>query len=85
MMTNCISKSPEYIHLLICEKIAGLFLFKRNKSKNRKDTLTLKMRFAARFSCCETIDFNSIIKYFPRGYDDKFYIKISGIYPTIDL
>jgi len=36
------------------------------------------MRFVARFLCCATIDFNSILKYFPRGYDNKFYIKIFG-------
>jgi len=34
--------------------------------KSRKGTLTLKMPFAARFSCCATIDFNSISIYFPR-------------------
>ena len=45
----------------------GLFLFKRNEKKNRKGTLTPKMRVTARFSCCATIDFNSILKYFPRG------------------
>ena len=43
------------------------------------------MHVAARFACCATIDFKSILKYFPRGYDDKFYIKIFGIYPTIGL
>ena len=58
MMTNCISKSLEFIKLLVCEQIAGFFLFKRNEKKNRKDTLTPKMPFAARFSCCATIDFN---------------------------
>jgi len=42
------------------------------------------MPFAARFPCCATIDFNSISKYFPRVYDDKFYIKIFGICPTCD-
>jgi len=35
--------------------------------KNRKGTLTPKMLFAVRFSCCATIDFNPILKYFPRG------------------
>jgi len=60
-------------------------LFKRNEKKNRKDTPTPKMPFADRFSCCATIDFNSILKYFPRDYHNKFYIKIFGIYPTIDL
>jgi len=67
MITNFISKSLEVIELLICEKIAGLFFFKRNEKKNCKGTLTPKMPFAARFSCCATIDFNSILKYFPRG------------------
>jgi len=42
-------------------------LFKRNDKKNRKGTLTPKMPFAARFSCCATIDCNSILKYFSRG------------------
>jgi len=85
MITNFISKSFEFIELLICEKIAGLFLLKRNDMKNCKGTLTSKMPFAARFSCCATVDFNSILIYFPRGYDNKFYIKIFGIYRTIDL
>ena len=67
------------------KKSRGLFLFKRNEMKNGKGTLTSKMPFAARFSCCSTIDFNSILIYFPRGYDNKFYIKIFKIYPTIDL
>jgi len=30
MMMNFITKSSEFIQLLICKKIAGLFLFKRN-------------------------------------------------------
>ena len=60
-------------------------MFKQNEEKNHKGTLTPKMPFAARFSCCATIDFNSILKYFPRGYHNKFYIKIFGIYPTINL
>jgi len=42
-------------------------LFKRNEKKNRKGTLTPKMHVAARFSCCATIDFNSILKYVPMG------------------
>jgi len=67
MITTFISKSLEFVELLICEKIAGLFLFKRNETKNCKGTPTPKMSFAARFSCCATIDFNSILKYFPRG------------------
>ena len=66
-MINFISKSSEFIELLICEEIAGLFLFKRNEKKNRRGTVTPKMPFAARFSCCATINFNSILKYFPRG------------------
>jgi len=49
------------------QKSRGLFLFKRNEKKNHRGTLTPKMPFAARFSCCATIDFNSILKYFPRG------------------
>ena len=67
MMTNFISQSSEFIQLLICKKIAGVILFKRNEKKNRRGTLTPKMLFAARFSCCATIDFDSILKYFPRG------------------
>jgi len=43
--------------------------------KNCKGTLTPKMPFAARFSCCATIDFNSTLIYFPRGYDNKFITK----------
>jgi len=34
--------------------------------KNRKGTPTSKMRVAARFSCCATIDFNLVLKYLPR-------------------
>ena len=67
MITNFISKSLEFIELLIFEKIAGLFLFKQNEKKNRRGALTPKMPFAARFSCCATIGFKSILKYFPRG------------------
>jgi len=84
-MTNFISKSSEYIEILICEKIAGLCLFKRNEKENCKGTLTPMMHFADRFSCCANIDFNSILKYPPRGCDDKLYIKIFAIYRTIDL
>ena len=69
MITNFISKSLEFIELLICEKIAGVILFKRNEMKNCKCTLTPKMPFAARFWCCATIEFNSILIYFPtRAY-----------------
>jgi len=67
MMINFISKSLEFIELLICKKSRELFLFKLNKEKNRKGTLTSKLPFAAGFSCCATIDFNSIVLYFPRG------------------
>ena len=67
MITNFISKSLEFIELLICEKIAGLLLFKRNEKKYRRGTPTPKTPFAARFSFCATVDFNSILKYFPRG------------------
>ena len=67
MFTNFISKSLEFIQLLICEKIAEVFLFKRNEKKNRRGTLTPKTPFAARFSFCATVNFNSILKYFPRG------------------
>jgi len=48
MITNFISNSLEFIELLICEKIAGIFLFERNEVKNCKGTLTPKMPFAAR-------------------------------------
>ena len=58
MMTNFISKSSEFIKLLICKKSRGLFLFKRNEKKNHRGTLTPKMPFADRFSCCATIDSN---------------------------
>ena len=67
MITNFISKSLEFIELLICKKIAGLFLFERNEKKNRRGALTPKMPFAARFSFCATVDFNSILKYFRKG------------------
>jgi len=40
---------------------------KRNEQKIRYGSLTPKMHVAARFACCATIDFNSIMKYFPRG------------------
>jgi len=69
-ITNFISKSLEFIELLICKKVAGLILFERNEKKNCKDNLTPKMPFAARFSCCATIDFNSILKYFPKKHDE---------------
>ena len=85
MMTNFVTKSSKFIRLLIWKKSRASFLFKRNEKKNHKGTLTPKMTFAARFSCCATINFNSILKYFPRGCHNKFYIKIFGIYPTIDL
>jgi len=49
------------------KKSRGLFLFKRNENKNCKGNLTPVMPFAARFSCCGTIDFISILIYFPRG------------------
>ena len=49
------------------KKSRGLFLFKRNEKKNRRGALTPKMPFAARFSFCAIVDFNSILKYFPRG------------------
>ena len=42
------------------------------------------MPFAARLSCCETIDFNSILKYFPRGLLWYIFLKTFGICPTID-
>jgi len=47
MMTTFISKSLKFVQLMICKKSRGLFLFKRNDKKNRKGTLTPKMRFAA--------------------------------------
>jgi len=40
MTTNYISKSLEFIQLLICNKSWGLFLFKRNEKQNRKGTHT---------------------------------------------
>jgi len=67
MITNFISKSLEFIELLICKTSRVLSLFKRNEMKNLRGTLTPKIPSAARFSCCATIDFNSILKYFPRG------------------
>jgi len=45
MMINLISKSSEFIQILICKIIAGLYLFKRNEKKNRKGTLTPKVPF----------------------------------------
>jgi len=36
IITNFISKSSKFIELLICEKIAGLFLFKQNEKKIAK-------------------------------------------------
>jgi len=67
MMINFPSKSSQCIQLLICERSRGLFLFKRNEKKNRKGTIKQKVPFAAGFSCCATIDFNSMLKYFLRG------------------
>jgi len=67
MITNFISKFSEFIELLICEKIAGVIFVWTKWEENGKGTLTPKMPFAARFSCCATIDFNSILKYFPGG------------------
>jgi len=49
------------------KKKRGLFLFERNEKKNRRGTPTPKTPFAARFSFCATVDFNSILKYFPKG------------------
>jgi len=43
-------------------KNRGLFLFKRNEKKNRIDTLTPKMPFAARFSCCAMVVLVSRVK-----------------------
>ena len=37
------------------KKSRVFFLFKRNEKKNRKGTLTPKMPFAARFSCCAMV------------------------------
>jgi len=62
MIINFISKYLEIIELLICEKIAGLFLFKRNEKKNRRGTLTPKMPFAARLSCCAMVVLTSPVK-----------------------
>jgi len=67
-MITFISKSSKFVQLLSVKKSRVLSLFKRNEQKNRKGALTPKMPFAARFSCCATIDFNSILKYFPKGY-----------------
>jgi len=63
MVIYFISKYLEFIQLLICKKSRGYFCL--NKMKNRKGTLKPKLHFASRFSCCATIDFNSILKYFP--------------------
>jgi len=59
-MINFISKSLEFFQLLFCKIFAGLFLCKRNE-KNCKSTLTPNIPFAARFSCCATINFNPIL------------------------
>jgi len=68
MITNFISKSLEFIQLLICKKNrGGYFCLNEMRRKIAKGTLTPKMPFLARFSCCATINFNSILKYFPRG------------------
>jgi len=44
------------------KKSRGLFLFKRNEKKNCKGTLTAKMAFAARFSCCVMVVLTSPVK-----------------------
>ena len=67
MMTNFISKVWNLSNNWYVKKSRGLFLFKRNEKKYCKGTLTPKMHVAARFSCCATIDFNSILKYISRG------------------
>ena len=85
MITNFISKSLEFIELVICKQIAEVFLFKRNEKKNRRGTLTPK--------CLSLPDsrfprLSISIQYyntFRGGYDYKCYIKIFGIYRTIDL
>jgi len=64
MTINFISKSLEFIRLLICKKSRGLYLFKRNEKKNRKGTPTPKLPLPG---SCAAIDFSSILKYFPRG------------------
>ena len=38
-MINFISKSSEFIQILICKESRALYLFKRNEKKSRKGTL----------------------------------------------
>jgi len=76
---------PRTYIMTLLWKNRGVVFFKRYEKKHHKGTLTTKMPFAARFSCCATIDFNSISKYLRRGCDNKFHIKIFGICLTIDL
>jgi len=64
MITNFISKSLKFFELLICEKTRWLFLFKRNEKKNGKGTLTPKMLFADKFSCCAMVALTSPVKCF---------------------
>jgi len=67
MTTNFITKSLELIQLLIRKNIAGVgFVQTKWEEKSQRYSNT-KMPFAAIFSCCATIDFNSILKYFLRG------------------
>jgi len=82
---KCICKSSEFILLLTCKKIAEVIFVSTKREEKSQRYSNTKMPFAARFSCCATIDFNSILKYFPRGYHNKFYIKVFGMFPAIDL
>jgi len=51
-----------YRTIYLWKKSRGLFLFKRNEKKIGKGTLTPKVPFAARFSCCAMVVLASPVK-----------------------
>jgi len=62
MMINFVSKSLEFIELLICEKIVGvIFVWTKWEEKWQRHFNT-KMPFAARFSCCAMVVLASSVK-----------------------
>jgi len=54
------------------KNLRGLFLFKRNEKSNGKGTLTPKMPFAARFSCCAMVVLTSPVKCHKSKKGQKF-------------
>jgi len=52
MITNFISKSLEFIELLICKKIAGVIVVWTKWEEKSQRYSNTKMPFAAKFPCC---------------------------------